>query len=282
QNIAFWHVGEYPVRPGDADPRLPLMGDGSQEWLGLTDFAQQPQSVNPAQGYFANWNNKPAGWWNQGDNVPWTATAPGGRLRVYDGVDVLKEHLEDAAPVSFEEIQELTRVVRTNDQYPEYPATYQQVIEFGFNGSYAENVIPPGQSGFVNTQGVPSANFADQWPLYQSSDGDGPIEMKPFTFLGARAVSESEGPEGAFALDAPFPNPSAGVVTVPFRLDAPAEVEVAVFDALGRRVAVVATGAHAEGAHEAAVDVSALAAGVYVVRLMSEGAVEAQRLVVAR
>ncbi|MEM0961252.1 MAG: penicillin acylase family protein, partial [Bacteroidota bacterium] len=47
QNIAFWHVGEYPVRPGDADPRLPLMGDGSQEWLGLTDFAQQPQSVNP-------------------------------------------------------------------------------------------------------------------------------------------------------------------------------------------------------------------------------------------
>ncbi|MGB3544722.1 penicillin acylase family protein, partial [Rubrivirga sp.] len=235
QNIAFWHVGQYPIRPGDADPRLPLQGDGSQEWLGLTEFAQQPQSVNPSQGYFANWNNKPVAWWNQGDNVSWTDTPPDGRLRVFDGVDFLKEHLEAAGQVSFEEIQELTRVIRTNPDYPEYPATYQQVIEFSPNGSYAENVIPPGQSGFIDVTGTPSDNFADQWALYQSSAGEGEIEMKPFTFLGARAVAQDAAPDLEVGLGSPYPNPAASAVTLPIQLAGPVDLEVAVFDALGRR-----------------------------------------------
>ena len=289
QNIAYWHVGDYPIRPGDADPRLPLRGDGTQEWLGLTDFAQQPQSENPAQGYFANWNNKPVAWWNQGDNVRWTGTSPGGYHRYYDGVEVLKDHLESVAPVDFEELQELTRVVRTNAQYPEYPATYQQVIELWVYGSRgegvgyrAENVIPPGQSGFIDITGTPSANFADQWPLYQSSAGEGPIEMKPFTFLGEADVATAAGPDAAFGLGLPFPNPAPSASTVVVRLDAPAEVEVAVYDALGRRVAVAASGAFAAGDHPVRVDASALAPGVYVVRLATDGAVRSQRLVVAR
>jgi hypothetical protein len=282
QNIAYWHVGQYPVRPGDVDPRLPLQGDGSQEWVGLTEFAQQPQSVNPAQGYFANWNNKPVGWWNQGDNVAWTDTPPGGRLRVFDGVDFLKEHLETSAPVSFEEMQELTRVVRTNPDYPEYPATYQQVVEFSRWGSYAENVIPPGQSGFINAQGVPSANFADQWPLYESSAGEGEIEMKPFTFIDAVGVAEEGAPDAAFGLGLPYPNPTARGATVPVRLAEAADVEVAVFDALGRRVAVAASGPFGAGEHAVDLDTGALAPGVYVVRLAAGGAVQSRRLVVTR
>ncbi|WP_420455422.1 penicillin acylase family protein [Rubrivirga sp.] len=281
QNIAFWHVGQYPVRPGDADPRLPLAGDGSQEWVGLTEFAQQPQSENPAQGYFANWNNKPVAWWNQGDNVSWASTAPG-RTRTYDGVEALKDHLESVGAVSFEELQELTRVVRTNAKYPEYPATYQQVVEFSAFGSYAENVIPPGQSGFVNAQGVPSANFADQWPLYQSSAGEGEIEMKPFTFIGAVDVAEESGPDVAVGLGLPFPNPTAGAATVALRLDAAVGVDVSVFDALGRRVAVATSGLLPAGEHAVRLDTARLAPGVYVVRVVAGDAVQSRRLVVTR
>ena len=279
QNIAYWHVGQSPVRPGDADPRLPLAGDGSQEWVGLTEFAQQPQSVNPAQGYFANWNNKPVAWWNQGDNVPWTATTPN-RLRYYDGVEFLQAHLEESAPVSFEELQQLTRVVRSNGTYNEYPATYQQVVEFSpFGGSYAENVIPPGQSGFVNVAQDTSANFTDQWALYQSSAGEGEVEMKPFTFLGATSVAAEEGPDGEFGIDAVYPNPTAGGATVAF--SALGEARVEVFDALGRRVAVLHDGPAAADA-TAAFDASALAPGVYVVRLTADGRVSSRRFVVAR
>lgn len=278
QNIAYWHVGDYPVRPGDADPRLPLAGDGSQEWVGLTEFAQQPQAVNPAQGYVANWNNKPVAWWNQGDNVPWTATTPN-RLRYYDGVEFLQAHLEAAAPVSFEELQELTRVVRSNGTYNEYPATYQQVVTFTEAGAYAENVIPPGQSGFVNAQQDSSANFSDQWALYQSSAGEGEVEMKPFTFLASMPASAGGGPEGAFGIRSVFPNPTASGASVAF--SAPADARVEVFDALGRRVSVLHDGPVRDGT-TVSLDASALAPGVYVVRLTAGDQVAARRFVVAR
>ena len=277
QNIAFWHVGDYPIRPGDADPRLPLAGDGSQEWVGLTAFAQQPQSVNPAQGYFANWNNKPVAWWNQGDNIPW---APG-RGRAYNGVTALKEHLESVGPVSFEELQELTRVVRTNAISQEYPGTYQQVVEFAPTGeAVAENVIPPGQSGFVNAAGVASANYADQWAFYQSSAGTGEITMKPFTFIATPPVTSEGGPDdGAFGIETVYPNPSAGTATVAFSAVGTARLEL--YDALGRRLAVLHDGPAGPDT-EARLDAAGLAPGVYVVRLTSDGQAASQRFVVAR
>jgi penicillin amidase len=63
-NIAYWQAGQVPVRPVDAatglpfDPRLPLPGDGSAEWTGA--LVPVPRSVNPPQGWLANWNNKPS------------------------------------------------------------------------------------------------------------------------------------------------------------------------------------------------------------------------------
>ena len=279
QNIAFWHVGQYPVRPEGTDPRLPLQGDGTQEWVGLTAFADQPQSVNPAQGYFANWNNKPAPGWDQGDNIPWTADNAE-RDRVYDGVKYLDAHLEQTAPVSFEDLQGLARVVVSNPEYVEYPGTYQQTVEFSRFGSTAENVIPPGQSGFVNAARDTSAHFSDQWALYQSAFGTGEIEMKPFTFIGARSVPSEPGPVGsAFGIDAVYPNPAAGRATVAFSAGGAARLDV--FDALGRRVATLHDGPAQPGL-TATLDTASLPAGVYVLRLRGEGGAAARRIVVAR
>ena len=284
QNTAFWHVGVYPDRPDAQDPRLPAAPDGSGEWEGFLDFEDHPQEVNPAKGYFVNWNNKPEPSWDQGDNVPWTSTAPG-RTRPYDGVSFLDAHVRESAPdgVTFEELQGLTRVVRSNPEYPEYPGTYQQVVEMGeFGDGRAENVIPPGQSGFVNAAGVPSPNFSDQWALYQSSMGEGEIRMKPFTFVGeVGTAGEGDAPAAlGVRLEAPSPNPSTGRARVPFVLDAAATVRLTVLDALGREVAVLAEGALAAGAHEASLP--ALAPGVYHVRLVAGGEATVRRAVVVR
>ncbi|MBI3951530.1 MAG: penicillin acylase family protein [Acidobacteria bacterium] len=55
-NIAYWQSGRVPIRPLGFDPRLPLPGTGIAEWLpGVRPI---PRSINPAQGYLANWNNK--------------------------------------------------------------------------------------------------------------------------------------------------------------------------------------------------------------------------------
>jgi penicillin amidase len=58
--IAYALAGHYPDRAPGHDPRLPADGRGGMEWRGLRPFATNPQVVNPAQGYIANWNNKPA------------------------------------------------------------------------------------------------------------------------------------------------------------------------------------------------------------------------------
>ena len=57
-NIAYWQAGQVPVRPAGFDARLPFPGNGTAEWPG--GILPIPTSINPAQGYLANWNNKPS------------------------------------------------------------------------------------------------------------------------------------------------------------------------------------------------------------------------------
>ncbi|MDX1420900.1 MAG: T9SS type A sorting domain-containing protein, partial [Rubricoccaceae bacterium] len=67
-----------------------------------------------------------------------------------------------------------------------------------------------------------------------------------------------------------------------FALPAPSDVRLAVFDALGREVALLAEGPHAAGPHAARFDASGLAPGAYVVRLTTADGSEARRLTVTR
>lgn len=96
-------------------------------------------------------------------------------------------------------------------------------------------------------------------------------------------VGTTDGTDGlALALDAPTPNPAAGAVRVRFALPSAGTAEVAVFDALGRRVATLAGGALAGGPHAATWDARGAAPGVYVVRLTAPSGVRTQRVVVTR
>ncbi|HLT46565.1 MAG TPA: T9SS type A sorting domain-containing protein, partial [Rubricoccaceae bacterium] len=79
------------------------------------------------------------------------------------------------------------------------------------------------------------------------------------------------------------PNPFRGEATVTLTLPHPSEVEVAVYDVLGRRVATVASERFPAGRREVALDASTLPAGVYVVRVLTgDGHVEARRVSVVR
>jgi penicillin amidase len=67
-NIGYVHAGRFPVKPASADRRLPLAGDGSQEWVRITEPWEMPRSINPEQGWLANWNNKPASGWQYAES----------------------------------------------------------------------------------------------------------------------------------------------------------------------------------------------------------------------
>lgn len=154
----------------------------------------------------------------------------------------------------------------------------------------AERVVPlyvydsGTDSGATYT--APDADTQPPEPIAQHTDPpflvDGsvpPVGSFTFTLLGTTAT-EPPPSSAAFALDAPFPNPTSGPTSVELRTASPEAVTVEVFDALGRRVAVLHDGVLAAGTHRLALDTRVLAVGVYVVRARTEDGVVARRVVV--
>ncbi len=95
------------------------------------------------------------------------------------------------------------------------------------------------------------------------------------------AVSAEDAAELDLSL-AVAPNPMARAGTVSFGLAEAGDAYVALFDALGRQVSVLADGPHGVGRHDVALDTSALPAGVYVVRALIGGAAQTTQLTVVR
>jgi penicillin amidase len=68
EGACYHHVGMQPVRNPALDPRFPTPAGQAWLWQGMLTGAQMPRACNPAQGYFANWNNLPQRGWPSGDN----------------------------------------------------------------------------------------------------------------------------------------------------------------------------------------------------------------------
>lgn len=101
-------------------------------------------------------------------------------------------------------------------------------------------------------------------------------------YLSGIATPVAGGPEAAaFALTV-GPNPASAAATVRFSLDRGQDVRLALYDVLGREVALVAQGAYGAGEQTARLDVAQLPAGVYVLRLQGEGAAASRQISVVR
>ena len=91
------------------------------------------------------------------------------------------------------------------------------------------------------------------------------------------------GPPSAFALHVAYPNPFRTSATVGFDLPEAAVVRLAVYDALGREVAVLADGSEEAGRHAAVLDGAGLPSGTYLVRLTASGGfAQTQRVTLLR
>jgi penicillin amidase len=65
-NIGVAVGGHYPRRHPDQDRRLPTPGTGEREWVGFMAPDEVPHALNPARGFFVNWNNLAAAGWDVG------------------------------------------------------------------------------------------------------------------------------------------------------------------------------------------------------------------------
>ena len=96
--------------------------------------------------------------------------------------------------------------------------------------------------------------------------------------LPALATADASGLD----LEGAAPNPATGSTRIAFTLGAAGPARLAVYDVLGREVAVLADGPMAEGRHEVRLDAAALSAGTYVYRLNAGAEARTGRLTIAR
>ena len=97
------------------------------------------------------------------------------------------------------------------------------------------------------------------------------------------SIDGETGPETGFELFAARPNPIRSAATMAFTIDEAAPVRVELFNVLGQRVQTVFDGMAVAGVEQTVrLDASALAAGVYVVRLVSGDRQATQRVTIVR
>jgi hypothetical protein len=89
----------------------------------------------------------------------------------------------------------------------------------------------------------------------------------------ATEVARNESPAGALMLTA-WPDPFHTETTIAYEIDRPGQVTLSVFDLLGRQVRVLESGLRATGRHEAVLEGSDLAPGLYLYRLQMEGGMQ--------
>jgi 2',3'-cyclic-nucleotide 2'-phosphodiesterase (5'-nucleotidase family) len=97
--------------------------------------------------------------------------------------------------------------------------------------------------------------------------GNGRIELG-----GMGVPTEEAATPLVFSVDGLYPNPLSRATTLAFGLPSSADVEVVVYDVLGREVLREASGALAAGTHDLRLDAAGWASGVYVYRLTAAAA----------
>ncbi|UHQ98979.1 penicillin acylase family protein (plasmid) [Natrinema zhouii] len=106
-DIGYFHLGRYPdAESVEWDTRLPA--DGTQYELTDDDYlraadGEVPHAINPAPGYIANWNNKPAPNWDSGDLSYFWST----HHRVQRIINLVEHSLEENGSVNYELLKEI-------------------------------------------------------------------------------------------------------------------------------------------------------------------------------
>ncbi len=97
--------------------------------------------------------------------------------------------------------------------------------------------------------------------------------------LSITGIEETPDVPARWVLDQNFPNPFNPTTIIRYSVPVVSDVRLAVYDILGREVAVLVNEERAPGSYDVRFDASGLASGVYVYRLQSDGMAETKTLV---
>ncbi len=86
----------------------------------------------------------------------------------------------------------------------------------------------------------------------------------------------------AFGLHPNYPNPFTGVTQIPFDVEKPVHVQIAIYDMLGRQVQTLIDAPMAPGQHRVSFDATGFAPGMYHYRIQAGGYRNVRSMIVLR
>ncbi|RPI77236.1 MAG: penicillin acylase family protein, partial [Desulfobacteraceae bacterium] len=107
-SIGYIMSGKDPVRPAGVETRLPLLGDGTQEWL-VNQYKPRPFDLNPRQGFYGGWNNKAAADYDTNNALSLY------QYGVFHRAHAVQDYLKARHNLTFEELRDLALNIATTD-----------------------------------------------------------------------------------------------------------------------------------------------------------------------
>jgi len=138
-------------------------------------------------------------------------------------------------------------------------------------------------SNQINPAMASDGNFGAivAWQDYRNGNWD--IYAQGFNTSGIGVeIGPSHNNGSTLYLGPASPNPSASAVGISYALPKSGEVELAVYDIVGQKVATLAKGTKSAGRHEVSWNGAYVGAGVYFYRLSFEGTTRTNRMVLVR
>lgn len=152
------------------------------------------------------------------------------------------------------------------------------VGEKAFLGSSGGNVLSRfsltnyvGNQVFIRIVAATASSSSDAQSWYIES-----VELKNETEANEFEI------ENTFAILPVFPNPFVDRTNVTFSLEEATDVDLRLYDMLGREVTLLFSGRKSAGAHSMTLERNTLVSGVYVLKLQAGSRLKTQTVVVAR
>jgi hypothetical protein len=155
---------------------------------------------------------------------------------------------------------------------------------FTYHGRYGigEETRPPHYADFDSDGIGDLLAVVDRLPPGMSTGGIAFVPGLAGSATAVESIGPSLGIPASFALSAPRPNPARDRATFVLSLPEPERVTVALYDPLGRRVAVLRDGSFEAGSHVIELDGAGLPSGVYSMKAIGETFTATRRAVLLR
>lgn len=133
----------------------------------------------------------------------------------------------------------------------------------------------------VNAAGMSNGTYNGSIVITSNASNSSTVTI-PVTIVLQGSSNEEYNDVSGIALDQNYPNPVSGITTISYGVSVPTAVRLELHDTLGREVTVLVDQVMASGWHEAILDTSFLAPGMYFYRLTAGDQVVVRRMMVVR